>query len=72
MTAVDKSRNIFMIIPEEQYSVFVKVFHRERIVRKRNWEEAERFCQALGAHLPSFRHKSEIKDFVQLLKGQFR
>lgn len=48
-----------------------KVFHIERIVRKRNWEEAERFCRALGAHLPSFSHRSEIKDLVHLLKDQF-
>ncbi|XP_008843960.1 lymphocyte antigen 75 isoform X1 [Nannospalax galili] len=48
-----------------------KIFHIERIVRKRNWEEAERFCQALGAHLPSFSHISGIKNFVNLLKDQF-
>nr|XP_020037336.1 lymphocyte antigen 75 [Castor canadensis] len=48
-----------------------KIFHIERIVRKRNWEEAERFCQALGAHLPSFSHIDEIKEFLHLLKEQF-
>ncbi|XP_051022070.1 lymphocyte antigen 75 isoform X2 [Acomys russatus] len=48
-----------------------KVFHIQRIVRKRNWEEAERFCEALGAHLPSFSHRNEVKDFVHLLKDQF-
>ncbi|KAM6174259.1 lymphocyte antigen 75 isoform 1-T1 [Erethizon dorsatum] len=48
-----------------------KVFHVERVMRKRNWEEAERFCQALGAHLPSFSHVNEIKEFLHLLKEQF-
>ncbi|KAG3274558.1 hypothetical protein H1C71_020147 [Ictidomys tridecemlineatus] len=48
-----------------------KAFHAERIVRKRNWEEAERFCQALGAHLPSFSHMTEIKEYLHWLREQF-
>ncbi|XP_057601089.1 lymphocyte antigen 75 [Hippopotamus amphibius kiboko] len=48
-----------------------KLFHIERIVRKRNWEEAERFCQAFGGHLPSISHVDEIKEFLHFLMDQF-
>ncbi|XP_039769071.1 lymphocyte antigen 75 [Ornithorhynchus anatinus] len=47
-----------------------RFFHKNRILKKRTWEEAEQFCQALGAHLPSFTHNEEIKAFHKLLKTQ--
>lgn len=49
-----------------------KFFHKERMLRTRTWEEAERFCEALGGHLPSFSHSEEIKELHTILRKIIR
>ncbi|KAM8933524.1 lymphocyte antigen 75-like [Pelodytes ibericus] len=46
-----------------------KLFHYERLLRTRTWEEAEGFCQEFGAHLASFAHDDEKKNFHSFLKS---
>uniref|UniRef100_A0A452HA76 Secretory phospholipase A2 receptor n=1 Tax=Gopherus agassizii TaxID=38772 RepID=A0A452HA76_9SAUR len=42
-----------------------KVFHNEKVLMKRTWDEAEALCQDLGAHLASFTHVYE-EDFLNM------
>ncbi|XP_053155223.1 secretory phospholipase A2 receptor [Hemicordylus capensis] len=43
-----------------------KIFHSEKVLMKRSWDEAEALCQDFGAHLASFTHVSE-EDFISKL-----
>ncbi|XP_072330656.1 secretory phospholipase A2 receptor [Scyliorhinus torazame] len=48
-----------------------KIFHHEKVLKKRTWEEAEEFCQAFGAHLASFSHYSEEVFLNEILGWMF-
>uniref|UniRef100_A0A8D0LBA3 Phospholipase A2 receptor 1 n=1 Tax=Sphenodon punctatus TaxID=8508 RepID=A0A8D0LBA3_SPHPU len=48
-----------------------KVFHNEKVLMKRSWEEAEALCQDFGAHLASFTHIYEEDFLNKLLNTMF-
>ncbi|XP_005393412.1 PREDICTED: secretory phospholipase A2 receptor [Chinchilla lanigera] len=48
-----------------------KVFHSEKVLRKRTWREAEAFCEEFGAHLASFAHVEEENFVNELLHSKF-
>ncbi|XP_053554326.1 secretory phospholipase A2 receptor [Bombina bombina] len=47
------------------------VFHHEKVLLKRTWEEAEEFCQGYGGHLVSFAHIDEENFLTELLETMF-
>ncbi|XP_062972559.1 secretory phospholipase A2 receptor [Elgaria multicarinata webbii] len=48
-----------------------KVFHSEKILMKRSWDEAEALCQDFGAHLASFTNAFEEDFLNKLLNTMF-
>ncbi|XP_039184359.1 secretory phospholipase A2 receptor isoform X3 [Crotalus tigris] len=48
-----------------------KVFHSEKVLMKRTWEEAETLCQDFGAHLASFKQVLEEEFLNKLLNTMF-
>eukprot|EP00079_Xenopus_tropicalis_P039014 XP_017952785.1 PREDICTED: secretory phospholipase A2 receptor [Xenopus tropicalis] len=48
-----------------------KVFHHEKVLGKRTWQEAEDFCQGFGGHLASLSHIDEEKFLTEILSTMF-
>ncbi|XP_044160872.1 secretory phospholipase A2 receptor isoform X1 [Bufo gargarizans] len=48
-----------------------KVFHHEKLMRKRTWQEAEDTCQDFGAHLVSLSNLEEEQFVEELISSMF-
>ncbi|XP_075685466.1 secretory phospholipase A2 receptor isoform X2 [Rhinoderma darwinii] len=48
-----------------------RVFHHEKLMRKRTWQEAEDLCQDFGAHLASLSNLAEEEFVKELLSTMF-
>ncbi|MGH0162833.1 UNVERIFIED_CONTAM: hypothetical protein FKN15_052113 [Acipenser sinensis] len=48
-----------------------EVFHSEKVLMKRSWEDADFFCQALGSNLVSFSHYEEEIFLNGILQNMF-
>ncbi|XP_075685462.1 lymphocyte antigen 75 isoform X2 [Rhinoderma darwinii] len=46
-----------------------KLFHKERLLRQRTWEEAEGICEEFGGHLVSFSHMQDMNNLYSFLKS---
>ncbi|XP_069838881.1 lymphocyte antigen 75 isoform X2 [Dendropsophus ebraccatus] len=46
-----------------------KLFHKERLLKQRTWEEAEGICEEFGGHLVSFSHMQDMNNLYSFLKS---
>lgn len=53
------------------YVIGAQVFHSEKVLMKRSWEEADVFCRALGANLASFLHYEEEEFLKRTITNMF-
>ncbi|KAM4023825.1 lymphocyte antigen 75 [Anomaloglossus baeobatrachus] len=47
-----------------------KLFHKERLLKQRTWEESEGICEEFGGHLVGFSHMDDLNNFNSFLKNE--